>query len=192
MNRDRQNLDALDNPDALLDEAASAAISHARKYRTGLRGWKSSQLIWKVEEQHWDDNLGCSVVVIAAQPFRQPEVPQALWEYWLDDRGKIMPGFPVVKRLPDWRTSGTPAQGRRIDGPRPTKRDAIMLIVALAVAAMIVTGALAWVAVDPSGDDNKSVPAAGGIWSRSANTYFVWIFQGPPPPGQTIQETRIF
>ena len=162
MDRDRQNFDALTSPDALLDESAVAAMSHARKHRTGLRGWKSSQLTWNVEEQHWDDSLGCSVVVIAAQPFQQPEVPQALWEYWLDDRGNIMPGFPVAKRLPDWRVSDGPEQGRRIDRPRPTKREAIMLIVAIAVAAVIVSGALAWVGVHATGDDDKNGPAFFG------------------------------
>ena len=160
MDSQREYLHELNSPDALLDEAARAAISHAQKHRTGVRGWKPSQLIWKVEDQLWDENLGCNVVVIAAQPFRQPEAPQALWEYWLDDQGKIMPGFPTVKNMPDWGVPEAPALGPRIEGPRPTKRDAITLIVAIAVAAMIVSGALAWLAVDPTGDDETSVPGA--------------------------------
>ena len=160
MDRDRQYLHALDSPDALLEDAARAALSHAQKNRTGLRGWKPSQLTWEVQEQLWDENLGCSVILIAAQPLGQSEAPQALWEYWLDDHGKIIPGFPAVKNMPDWGVPGASIQGRRIDGPRPTKMDARTLMGAIAVAALIVLGSLGWVAVDPSGDDDANAPVA--------------------------------
>ena len=154
------SMNALNSPDAHLDEAVRAAISHAQKHRTGLRGWKPSQLLWEVQEQLWDENLGCSVVLIAAQPLSQSEAPQALWEYWLDDRGKIMPGFPTVKNLPDWGAPEAPIHGRRIEGLRPTKRDARILMGAIVLAGMIVLGSLGWVAVDPSGDDDANSPAA--------------------------------
>lgn len=123
MERDHPYDRALNNPDALLDRATRTALDHAQKYRTGLRSWKPSQLVWEVRDQLWDEGLGCSIVMIAAQPIGQSEAPQAQWEYWLDHQGNIMPGFPTVKGMPDWGVPGASITSGGADEPRPTKKD---------------------------------------------------------------------
>ena len=127
-----------------LAKPGSTALSDAQKRRTGLRGWKSSKLQWEVQHWLWDDELKCYVVGIAARPHGQPEALQVEWEYWLNEKADVLPGYPVVKNIPTWGRAGwDQASG----AAGPSKRDRRLTVGSLAVAAAIVIGSLGWLAI---------------------------------------------
>ena len=129
----------LPDSDDPLFKAVSKALSHARKRRVGLRGWKSSHLQWDVREETWDDVLENYVVVIGARPAERPQAPRAEWEYWLDARASILPGFPVVRNLPFWdRDIKASILGLSPDTTGPSKWDRTLLLASLVAAETVI------------------------------------------------------
>lgn len=135
-----------------LDKAVSAALSHARNERVGLRGWRSSRLYWEVSGQVWDANLACYVIGITAQPLDQPEAPPAEWEYQLDEEARILPGFPVIQSLPDWERVPGALAGDPVDqGPRFS----LGMLAAVGVLALV---SLIWLLSGASPELDASQP----------------------------------
>lgn len=148
----------LDVPESTspLDKAVSAALSHARNERVGLREWRSSRLHWEVSGQVWDANLACYVIVITAQPLDQPEAPPAQWEYQLDEEARILPGFPVIQNLPNWeRVPGASAANPANQGPRFS----LGMLAAVGILALV---SLIWLlsSASPGLDASQPEPTA--------------------------------
>ena len=126
-------------------KAGSAALAHAQKVRTGLRGWRASQLQWTVLDQQWDDNLECYVVRITAWPLDQPHAPRAEWAYHLDENAQVLPGFPLAANMPAWEKSpADTSEGRGPPAGGPGKHDLWLALGSLAVVAALALGTLGW------------------------------------------------
>ena len=163
----------IDAPDDRLVLATRVARDHAQKNLTGLRGWEASQLTWEVEEQFRDDRLACSVVLIAARPLSEPASLRVIWEYWLDDGGKIIPGFPIAQEMPDIGRPIPSVRYRGISERGPSRWDSITLKIAVVLAVVIAMGSFVWMAFGPSRSNTKdlgSTSTPAPIRVRLANT----------------------
>ncbi len=94
----------------------------------------------------WDSDLECFVITVTARPTGQPQAAHAEWEYWLDDRATILPGFPVVGNLPHWDKAGDAYQEDEPASPTPTKWDVRIAIASLVFAGVVVIASLGWLA----------------------------------------------
>ena len=161
--------------------AGSVALAHAQRRRTGLRGWRASQLQWAVLDQKWDDNLECYVVRITAWPLDQPQAPRAEWAYHLDENARVLPGFPLAGDMPPWeKYSADTREGRGPSARGPAKRDLWLAMASLAVVGALALGSLGWLLFG-SGLEEEPEAASAALAREQTPTPVAAVALTPTP-----------